>query len=157
MLKSIFKAFTNLFRPVHTVNYPEEDLQLPENYRGLIEYNVEDCTFCDQCEKVCPPGAIIFHQHEDGFKEYHYNPHLCIYCGECVRACPKPDEALWQSAKKQLSALKADEVNNAWFVVEKEAKASRETYAEIKKAERARKAAEKAALKAAEENSEPKE
>lgn len=143
MIRAIWQAFSNLFKPVHTVKYPfEEDVRLPENYRGLIEYDVEHCTFCDQCEKVCPPGAIIFYQHEDGAKEYRYNPYLCIYCGECVRACPKPDAALWQSAKKQLSALKDEEVNNAWFVWERDAKASRERYAEIKKAQKAKKAAE---------------
>ena len=140
MFKALIQAFTNLFRPVHTVKYPfEEDVVLPKDYRGLIEYNAEHCIFCDKCENACPPKSIVFFQHEDGTKEYKYNPYLCIYCGECVRACPKADEALWQSEKKQLSATREDDVNNSWFVWQKEAAQSRESYAAMKKAKKSKK------------------
>ena len=135
----------NLFRPVHTVKYPqEEDIVLPKDYRGLIEYDEEHCIFCDSCEKACPPKAIVFHQNEDGTKEYNYNPYLCIYCGECVRACPKAEEALWQSEKKQQSATKEEDVNNRWFVWQKEAAESREKYAAIKKAKKEEKGKKRA-------------
>lgn len=140
MFKALIQAFTNLFRPVHTVKYPfEEDVELPKDYRGLIEYDAEHCIFCDKCENACPPKSIVFFQHEDGTKEYKYNPYLCIYCGECVRACPKADEALWQSEKKQLSATREDDVNNSWFVWQKEAAQSRESYAALKKAKKSKK------------------
>lgn len=144
MFKAVLQAFMNLFKPVHTLKYPhEEDIILPKEYRGLIEYSADDCIFCDQCEKACPPKAIVFHQHEDGSKEYRYNPYLCIYCGECVRACPKPEEALWQSGKKQPVATKEDEVNNGWFVWQREAAESRERYAGMKKSAKAKKEDEK--------------
>ena len=134
MLRAVLQAFTNLFKPVHTVDYPvKEDIVLPEGFRGLIEYNAEHCIFCDKCEKACPPKSILFYQYEDGSKEYAYNPYLCIYCGECVRACPKADKALWQSEIKPLSGVKADEVSWAWSVWEKETKKSREAYAAAKK------------------------
>jgi len=140
MLKALIQALTNLFKPVHTVKYPfEEGIVLPKDYRGLIEYNDEECIFCDKCEKACPPKSIVFCQHTDGTKEYRYNPYLCIYCGECVRACPKPHEALWQSDKKQLSATKKDDVNNAWFDWQREAAQSREAFAVMKKAAKANK------------------
>ena len=133
MLNSILQAFLNLFRPIRTVKYPAEEIVLPSGYRGLIEHDHEACIYCDKCEKVCPPGAILFYQHEDGTKTYRYNPWLCIYCGECVRACPKPEEALWQSEKKQSSAVSEDEVNTQWFIYEDACKQSRETYALAKK------------------------
>lgn len=134
MFRSMFEAFKNLFKPVHTHLYPAEEMVLPNGYRGLIEYGVDECIFCDKCEKVCPPGAILFYQHEAGDKEYRYNPWLCIYCGECVRACPKPGEALWQSERKQSSALKEDRVNEEWFIYEEACQQSRQTYASAKKA-----------------------
>ncbi len=140
MFKALLQAFTNLFKPVHTLKYPlEEDIVLPKEYRGLIEFSADDCIYCDQCEKACPPKAIVFSQHEDGSKEYRYNSYLCIYCGECVRACPKPGEALWQSEKKQPCATKADDVNNDWFVWQREAAESRARYAEMKKSAKAKK------------------
>jgi NADH-quinone oxidoreductase subunit I len=134
MFKAILEAFMNLFRPIRTHRYPAEEIVLPSGYRGLIEYGKEACIFCDKCEKVCPPGAILFYQHEAGEKEYRYNPWLCIYCGECVRACPKPQEALWQSETKQHSARKGDRVNEEWFAWESACKQSREAYNAAKKA-----------------------
>ena len=145
MFRAMLQALINLFRPVRTVKYPqEEDIVLPKDYRGLIEYDEEHCIFCDSCEKACPPKAIVFHQNEDGTKEYNYNPYLCIYCGECVRACPKAEEALWQSEKKQQSATKEEDVNNRWFVWQKEAAESREKYAAIKKAKKEEKGKKRA-------------
>ncbi len=134
MYKSMFEAFKNLFKPIHTVNYPGQDIVLPKEYRGLIEFDKESCIYCDKCEKVCPPGAILFYQNDDGSKEYRYNPWVCIYCGECVRACPKPQEALWQSETKPLCAVKPDRANSGWFEWETACKKSREDYAAAKKA-----------------------
>jgi len=145
MLKAMLNAVTNLFKPPHTLNYPAEPIVHPDKYRGLIEYSEEHCIFCDKCEKVCPPGAILFYQNMDGTKKYHYNPYLCIYCGECVRGCAKPNEALWQSEIKPLPASNMEDVNNRWFDLEQEVSKSKAAYAEFKKAERERKLAEKKA------------
>lgn len=133
MLNSLLQAFLNLFRPIRTHRYPAEPIVLPKGYRGLIEHDSEACIYCDKCEKVCPPGAILFYQNEDGTKTYGYNPWLCIYCGECVRACPKPEDALWQSEKKQSPAVGEENANEGWFVYEKACFQSREAYAAAKK------------------------
>ena len=142
MFKALLTALTNLFKPVHTVKYPSEPLPLPQDYRGLIEFSAEHCIYCDKCEKVCPPNAIVFRQNEDGSKSYNYNEWLCIYCGECVRACPKPGEALWQSETKPRCAVAEENVNGGWFAWQAEAEASRETYAAARKAARAKKRSE---------------
>lgn len=154
MFKAMVNALTNIFKPPHTLNYPAEPIAHPDRYRGLIEYGIDYCIFCDKCEKVCPPGAILFSHHMDGTKTYHYNPYLCIYCGECVRACPKPDEALWQSETKPLPAGSTEDVNSQWFELEREVAKSKEEYAAFKKAERERKLAEKKAKAADEGNPE---
>lgn len=132
MFKSLLIAFKNLFKKPQTIDYPLTPIKKDKDYRGLIEYGQEDCIYCLKCEKVCPPGAILFvpvenppenAKNKKGLK-YHYNPHLCIYCGECVRACPKPDEALWQSNKKPWIGVKEDEVNEKWFELEELKKSS---------------------------------
>jgi len=126
MLTQFKKAFKNLFTKPQTHAYPDEPIQKPKDYRGLIEYSQEDCIYCLKCEKACPPGAILFppvkdppenEKNKKGLK-YHYNPYLCIYCGECVRVCPKPDKALWQSEKKPIIGVSTDKVNDDWFEIE---------------------------------------
>ncbi|QOY53831.1 4Fe-4S dicluster domain-containing protein [Candidatus Sulfurimonas marisnigri] len=134
MFTSSLNALKNLFKKPQTIDYPVTKIQKDENYRGLIEYGEKDCIYCLKCEKVCPPGAILFvpienhSQNEKNKKglKYYYNPHLCIYCTECVRACPKPDEALWQTNKKPPIGIKSDRVNDEWFELEKLKKGTNE-------------------------------
>ena len=129
----MIQSLLNIFRKPVTINYPTVPYEKVKDARGLIKFDAEHCIYCDQCEKVCPPNAIVFYQNLDGSKKYRYNAHLCIYCGECVRACPKPDEALWQSDEKAMPAVAEDRVNDDWFEWQKEAKASRLAYKESKK------------------------
>lgn len=156
MFKSIEVAFSNLLKPVHTVKYPFEPIALPKEYRGLIEHSPEDCIWCDKCEKVCPPKAIVFHQNMDGTKTYDYNQWLCIYCGECVRACPKPGEAIWQSEKKQEVAVKEQNVNSTWFEWQEKSYKSRDDY-KVYKAEQRQKAKEAKAAEPAQHEAEGSE
>jgi len=136
MIKTIKKSFTNLVKKPYTCNYPATLVIKPKNYRGLIEHNAEHCIWCDKCEKICPPKAIIFKQFEDGHKVYNYNPYLCIYCGDCVRVCPKAGDALWQSEAKALPSTCKDAPNDNWFIWEKESKESRENYKALKKSKK---------------------
>lgn len=123
----IKEAFLNLFKKPITLEYPKVPFEKNENYRGLIEYNEEECIYCLKCEKACPPQAILFvhtntpSSNEKNKKslEYKYNPWLCIYCGQCVRECPKAQLALWQSNKKPAIATSEDKVNDTWFEIEK--------------------------------------
>jgi NADH-quinone oxidoreductase subunit I len=126
MFRSIKEAVKNLFKKPQTISYPKDPIDKPSGYRGLIEYGEEHCIYCLKCEKVCPPGAILFvptsnpsdnPKNKKGL-QYEYNEHLCIYCGECVRACPKPEEALWQSEKKPNIGVREDEPNNHWKDIE---------------------------------------
>lgn len=139
MLNAILKNIKNIFSKPVTCNYPFEKAKTKAKYRGLIKYNEEECIFCDKCENVCPPNAIIFTQALDGAKEYNYNPYLCIYCSECVRECPKTQKALWQDESFSTPATKEDLVNENWFKLQKEAKESRIAYKELKKSQKAKK------------------
>lgn len=136
MIKAMIDGFINIFKTPATSKYPATPLQVQKNCRGLIKYNAEFCIFCDKCENVCPPSAILFVQDLDGTKTYNYNPYLCIYCGECVRECPKTTEALWQVEDLSQPALKEENVNNNWFELEIKAKESRIAYKEHKKAKK---------------------
>lgn len=144
MITAMMNAFSNLFKKPATIQYPFEATPKAKDFRGLIMYEESKCTFCVQCEAVCPPGAILFDQNlENGQLKYFYNPYLCIYCKECVRACPEPghDGALWQVEETIEPSTDQKSVNDAWFELEKSVAHNREAWKEIKKAKKAQEAA----------------
>jgi NADH-quinone oxidoreductase subunit I len=141
MIKPFVAALKNLFSQPVTLKHTKQTVA---NYRGTIKYDAEHCIFCDQCEKACPPNAIVFKCHLDGSKTYAYNDWLCIYCGECVRACPKAGDALWQSQELQPIATHSDAVNSSWFEWQAQSAKSRIALKEHKDRKKALQKAKKA-------------
>jgi NADH-quinone oxidoreductase subunit I len=88
-----------------TVQYPEQELKVPENYRfmpflvydedkGSIKEGVR-CTSCGICAKVCPPQCIwIVRTVDEKGKpvpqpaEFTIDIDICMNCGYCAEFCP---------------------------------------------------------------------
>ena len=76
-----------LLEPPQTVGYPFEALDLPQTYRGAIQFDPEKCTGCGLCVRDCPAeGLKLIKQSRDEFKLIHY-PARCAYCGQCSISC----------------------------------------------------------------------
>src|SRR5438477_9762298 len=89
-----------------TVQYPEERIPLPENYRNfpiLIYDNDPEaglrCVACKICEKECPPQCIYITKSDDKKPDYMGKPQfypkvfdidisVCMSCQICVEVCP---------------------------------------------------------------------
>lgn len=88
-----------------TVQYPEEKLPTPEEFRYIpfLVYDVEDdgtetirCTSCGICSKVCPPQCIWIIQTTDPKtgrpvpepEEFFIDIDICMNCGYCAEYCP---------------------------------------------------------------------
>ena len=48
----------------------------------FLIYQVEGCCFCQECQYVCPVGAISMDSHGA-----HIDPDICIGCGQCAANC----------------------------------------------------------------------
>ena len=89
---------------IFTVQYPEEKIPVPEEFRfipflvyedkdGVIEYR---CTSCGICAKVCPPQCIWIVRSSDPNTgrpipdpaEYYIDIDICMNCGYCAEYCP---------------------------------------------------------------------
>jgi NADH-quinone oxidoreductase subunit I len=90
---------------IFTVQYPEEKLPVPEEFRyipflvyetgpnGEKEYR---CTSCGICAKVCPPQCIWIERTTDPVtgkpvpapKEFYIDVDICMNCGFCAEYCP---------------------------------------------------------------------
>jgi NADH-quinone oxidoreductase subunit I len=92
-------------RGIFTVQYPEEKLPVPEEFRytPFLVYDVDEngekrlrCTSCGICAKVCPPQCIWIVRTNDPVtnrpvpepKEFYIDVDICMNCGFCAEYCP---------------------------------------------------------------------
>jgi NADH-quinone oxidoreductase subunit I len=92
-------------RGIFTVQYPEEKLITPEEFR-YVPFLVYDegaegrkevrCTSCGICAKVCPPQCIWIVRTNDPATgrpvpvptEFYIDMDICMNCGFCAEYCP---------------------------------------------------------------------
>ena len=89
-------------RGAFTVQYPEEKLPVPEQFRCIpfLVYEEETgqqrCTACGICAKVCPPQCIWIVRGTDpetgrpakAPAEFYIDATICMSCGSCAEFCP---------------------------------------------------------------------
>lgn len=90
---------------IFTIQYPEEKMPVPEEFRYLpfLVYELDEngnrkmrCTACGICAKVCPPQCIWIVRDTDPVtgkpvtspKEYYIDADICMNCGLCAEYCP---------------------------------------------------------------------
>lgn len=90
---------------IFTIQYPEEKLPIPEEFRYLPFLVYEEtaegerdyrCTACGICAKVCPPQCIWIVRDTDPQtgkpvthpKEFSIDVDICMNCGFCAEFCP---------------------------------------------------------------------
>jgi NADH-quinone oxidoreductase subunit I len=89
-------------RGIFTVQYPEERLPVPENFRYIpflvfdTQKKEDKCTSCGICAKVCPPQCIWIVRTNDPKTnrpipqpaDFHIDATICMSCGLCAEFCP---------------------------------------------------------------------
>ena len=90
---------------IFTVQYPEEKLAIPEEFRfipfllyeeGPNGEKIDRCTSCGICAKVCPPQCIWIVRSNDpetgkpipAPAEFYIDVDICMNCGLCAEFCP---------------------------------------------------------------------
>jgi NADH-quinone oxidoreductase subunit I len=86
-----------------TLQYPHEQLPLPDNARYQLDNEMDDCIVCDKCAKVCPVDCIeiepikatgIAGYASDGSAirlyaaKFDIDMAKCMFCGLCTTVCP---------------------------------------------------------------------
>ncbi|MBC3791621.1 4Fe-4S dicluster domain-containing protein [Spirosoma utsteinense] len=134
-----------------TLQYPHEQLPIPDNGRYQLRNEIEDCIVCDKCAKVCPVDCITIDaikateevgRASDGSPirlyaaKFDIDMAKCCYCGLCTVVCPtecltmdkKFDYSEFELGKltyqfAELTPAEADEKRALYeqFLLEKEA------------------------------------
>jgi len=87
----------------NTIQYPRQQLPIPEVGRYQLDVEMDDCIVCDLCAKICPVNCIDIEaikateaigQTSDGTTKRLYAAKFdidmakCMYCGLCTIVCP---------------------------------------------------------------------
>lgn len=95
-------TFGHMFAKKITEQYPEQEPQLPPNYRGVHRLNRDHdnrvkCVACYMCATACPahcidivaaPAPAEWKDREKYPETFVIDELRCIYCGMCEEACP---------------------------------------------------------------------
>jgi len=111
---------------IFTIQYPEEKLISPEEFRFIPFLLYEEgpngeqqdrCTSCGICAKVCPPQCIWIVQTNDPEtgrpipepQEFFIDVDICMNCGLCAEFCPF--DAIKMDHDYELSVYNRHETN----------------------------------------------
>jgi NADH-quinone oxidoreductase subunit I len=119
ILVGLAVTFREMLRPVVTVQYPREKIDMTPNFRGHTEL-VKDpetgthrCIVCMMCDRDCPSNCItVLGETREGVKgkvltAYHLDFTKCSLCGICVEVCPT--NALCYSREYELAGFRREE------------------------------------------------
>jgi len=108
-------------KPIVTVQYPREKIEMTPRYRGypqLIidpETHTHRCIACEMCSRICPSQLITVEgtkfpgEKQKRATKYVHEHYYCSLCGLCTEVCPTT--ALEYSAEYRLAGFhRADAV-----------------------------------------------
>jgi NADH-quinone oxidoreductase chain I len=87
-------------KPIVTVQYPREKLQMTPKYRGYPQFVIDPetkthkCIACEMCARICPSQLITVEgtkfpgEKQKRATKYLHEHQYCSLCGLCVEVCP---------------------------------------------------------------------
>jgi len=110
----------HIFSKPVTVQFPEEQPQLPPNFKGVHRLNRDEqgrvkCVACYMCSTACPAHCIDIVAAPSPWPDREKYPETfvidelrCIYCGMCEEACPV--DAIELTSLSDLTGLSREEM-----------------------------------------------
>ncbi|HEY9073047.1 MAG TPA: NADH-quinone oxidoreductase subunit I, partial [Desulfobaccales bacterium] len=87
-------------KPVVTVQYPREKIEMSPRYRGYPQFIIDPeththrCIACEMCARICPSqlihveGAKFSGEKQKRATKYVHEHYYCSFCGLCTEVCP---------------------------------------------------------------------
>ena len=87
-------------KPIVTVQYPREKIQMSPRYRGYPQFILDPetqthkCIACEMCSRICPSQLITVEgtkfpgEKQKRATRYVHEHQYCSLCGLCVEVCP---------------------------------------------------------------------
>jgi len=119
VLKSLKAVAEYLVQSRPTTLYPFEKNDLPENFRGVLVYDIEKCIGCGACVLACPNNCLYRRPGPKTEKNkpgiyIAFEPTHCLFCGLCVDACPPVASSLRHSNVVSIVSTKKKIIWEPW-------------------------------------------
>ena len=87
-------------KPIVTVQYPRQKIQMSPRYRGYPQFIIDPetqthrCIACEMCARICPSQLITVEgtkfpgEKQKRATKYVHEHQYCSLCGLCVEVCP---------------------------------------------------------------------
>jgi formate hydrogenlyase subunit 6/NADH:ubiquinone oxidoreductase subunit I len=87
-------------KPIVTVQYPRQKIQMSPSYRGYPQFIIDPetkthkCIACEMCARICPSQLITVEgtkfpgEKQKRATKYFHEHQYCSLCGLCVEVCP---------------------------------------------------------------------
>jgi NADH-quinone oxidoreductase subunit I len=150
--------FKQLEKGTNTIQYPKQQIAIPEVGRYQLDVEIDDCIVCDLCAKACPVDCIDIQsikateaigQTSDGTTKRLYAAKFdidmakCMYCGLCTVVCPT--ECITMTNLYDRTVLDVAELTYKFSTMTPDEAAEKKAAIEKQQAEKA--AAKQAAMK----------
>ena len=89
------EVFKNLFKKPMTVMFPKEVVEIPDSNRGEHHLDIDKCSSCGSCARICPNRAIEMVKVPPEYAEKYPKTYpqvdlgKCCFCALCEDICPK--------------------------------------------------------------------
>jgi NADH-quinone oxidoreductase subunit I len=119
LLKGLKLTFKIMLQPKVTIQFPKEKAPVPERFRGLLIFHIDECIACDLCVKACPSECISLtsERNPQGRKiiqNYTIDFGKCNWCRLCEEACPTNPKSVHHTMEYQIQFLSRDDFKITW-------------------------------------------
>src|SRR5580698_6984572 len=119
LLKGLWTTLVFMFQPKVTIQYPKEKAPIPERFRGMLTFHIDECIACDLCVRACPSTCIALESERNaaGKKEiqnYTIDFGKCNWCRLCEEACPTPKKSVHHTDEYEVMFMSRDDFKITW-------------------------------------------
>jgi len=119
VLRGMAVTLRYFFQKKVTIQYPHQKATIPERFRGMLTFHIDECIACDLCVRACPSACISLESQRNaqGKKEiqmYTIDFGKCNWCRLCEEACPTNPKSVHHTLEYELTFQSRDDFRITW-------------------------------------------
>lgn len=119
LLKGLGVTWRYFWQPKVTIQYPREKAPIPERFRGMLTFHIEECIACDLCVRACPSQCISLQSERNAqgkkvIQDYTIDFGKCNWCRLCEEACPTNPKSVHHTLEYELMFMSRDDFKITW-------------------------------------------